>query len=986
MLRLNTLLRFFQILFVKISGALILVSAFTGVSFCQSSIGKMEVTNYSKIQYAGGMQNWAIAQDKKGRMYVGNNEGLLTYDGTNWQTYPVPNKTILRSIAFGEDGKLYAGAQDEFGYYAPDKAGRLSFISLKRLLPDSDKTFADVWNIQQVNRDVFFRTNQKIIRLHNNTLSVYPSTSMWLSMYQHNSELLAQDAVKGLLVFRDNAWQTLMAKSALPEGFIITDIIPYHHDTSLLSTTQKGLFLLSQNNLSPFSLGNKLPDLNVTSLVAMDENNFLAGTYSHGIYQINLQNNTVENITSKNDLQNNTVRCLYADRSGNLWAGLDNGVSFIAYNSAIKLINPQSFNNGGGYGIKVLNEKIFFALSTGLQWLPLTTQPDLSKISTEPEKILDGQTWNLAVINHQLLVGRDDGFWKISGVQATQVSHTPGYWTYQLIPNTSPAQIAAGNYTGIRLFHDKSGNFIDDGAIKDFTESSRYVETDDKNIWVSQPYRGVFKISLSNYAVTKYLRKNGLPSDLDIHVFKLKNKIVFATPKGIYEYNTTEDKIVPAQKYAGLFGQTPLRYLKEDQKGNIWFVTGKMLGVADFSTPKPVIHFIPELKNRILSGFENIYPYNTQNILVGAQSGFYHINYDKYLENIHSFKPYITLVQTIGNGDSIFYGGYGTLNDTPIKKTRIAYTLNSLHFSFAASVYGQQPVTEFSYYLDGFDNQWSKWSISHEKDYTNLPEGKYTFHIKARNSPTNESEEQQYFFSIAPPWYRTWWFFMFYIVGLMALIYGLYKFQEKKHRQKQERLRQADQKKFEDEQRELTYQHQIELGKKEKEVIRLQNENLGTEIEHKNAELASIAMNLVQKKEFLLKITEELNKLNKSGKNLIEPLELKKVLRSLASEENLDEEWEQFSIHFNRVHSNFLITLKNNHADLNAHDLKVCAYLRMNLTSKEMARLMSISVRGVEINRYRLRKKLQLQPKEDLFQYLLKLESSNETNTGNNIA
>ena len=140
-------------------------------------------------------------------------------------------------------------------------------------------------------------------------------------------------------------------------------------------------------------------------------------------------------------------------------------------------------------------------------------------------------------------------------------------------------------------------------------------------------------------------------------------------------------------------------------------------------------------------------------------------------------------------------------------------------------------------------------------------------------------------------------------------------------------------------------------------------------------------MNLVQKKEFLLKITDELNKLNKPGKDTIENTELKKIIRSLGSEEKLDEEWKQFSIHFNKVHSDFLVTLKNKHPNLSAHELKLCAYLRMNLTSKEMAQLMSISVRGVEINRYRLRKKLQLQPKEDLFQFLLSVEASNKSNT-----
>lgn len=949
-------------------------------AFSQPSIGQIETINYSRIQYAGGTQNWAMAQDANGRMYVANNEGLLVFDGAKWQLYPLPNKTILRSIAFGNDGKLYAGAQDEFGYYAADKVGRLHFFSLKTLLPDPYKTFADVWNIQIINNAIFFRTNDKIMRLLDNKITVYPPSSTWISMYKNGNQLLAQDANKGLFIFRDNQWQTLIEKSILPADFIITDILQYHNDTGLVCTTKKGLFLIAQNKLISFGESTELSSQHFTSLLAIDENIFFAGTYENGVFSINRKGKILENIISTKGLQNNTVRCLYKDVSGNVWIGLDNGISFIGLKTAIEHINPPSFNNGGGYGIKILNGAMYFALSTGLFSLPLSQTSNISEITHSPEKILDGQTWNLSVINNQILAGRDDGFWKINNQKPELISSISGYWTYQLISHNDSEKIAAGNYYGIRLFHEKNENLIEDGDIKNFTESSRFVEVDSNNIWISHPYRGVFKIDLSNYAVTKFSREDGLPSDLDNHVFKLQNKIVFATPKGIYEYNANINKIEPSKKYADLFGEMPIRYLKEDEKGNIWFVSDKMVGVADFNSAKPIIHFIPELKNKILSGFENIYPFNSQNVFIGAQSGFYHINYERYLQQMRPYKAYITLVEAIGNEDSIFFGGYKSLIDTQNIKTEFAYKWNSLHFSFAASIYGQQPVAEFSYYLKGFDKQWSNWSNKDEKEYTNLPEGTYTFYVKARNSPSQESEEYAYTFSIAPPWYRTWWAYAIYTIGLISILYAWYKFQEKKHRQKQNERRMLDIKKFEDEQRQLTFQHQLELEKSEKEVIRLQNENLQVEIGHKNSELAGIAMNLVQKKEFLLKITDELNKLNKSGKETIDAIEFKKILRSLTSEEKLDEEWKQFSIHFNKVHSNFLITLKNKHQNLNAHDLKLCAYLRMNLTTKEMARLMSISVRGVEINRYRLRKKLQLQPKEDIFQYLLKLESDNNDN------
>ena len=213
---------------------------------------------------------------------------------------------------------------------------------------------------------------------------------------------------------------------------------------------------------------------------------------------------------------------------------------------------------------------------------------------------------------------------------------------------------------------------------------------------------------------------------------------------------------------------------------------------------------------------------------------------------------------------------------------------------------------------------------------------------------------------------------LFFILCLL-LLYSLFRYQAKRHKQKQEARRIADQNKFEEEQKQMTYHHHLELEKSERELIRLQNEKLHGEIEHKNAELASATMNLVQKKEFLLKLKSELQQFQKNAKVGENNDELKKILKVLSEEEKLNDEWEHFSQHFNSVHGDFLTNLKNKFSTLKPHELQLCAYLRMNLSSKEIAPLMSISVRGVEISRYRLRKKLNLATEDNLAQYLLDL-------------
>lgn len=943
-------------------------------NLAQTSVGNIKVSVFTKTDYAAGNQNWDIERDNLGRVFIANNEGLLVYNGINWQLYPVPNKTILRSIAFGPDKKLYAGAQNEFGYYAADDNGKLVYTSLKSRLPKSVNSFADIWNIEVLDNAVFFMASDIIIKYTGKHITVYKSNASWSSLKRHNNKLIAHNLKAGLLVLDNGKWQTLIPQGNLPPGFQINNCISIGKDSSLISTSGQGLFILANKRLQPFILKNVSNEQHFTCLAILDKDKFLVGSYNSGLYKINKNGVVIDKVSASTGLTSNTINCTHTGTDSCTWVGMDNGIALVDWNNPIRKINPESFNNGSGHGATVLNGNLYFALSTGLQWVPIADNADIGTAQLEPKTILKGLTWNVSKWNNQIMAGRDDGLWSITNFQATNISKSTGYWTFQPISTSVPAKIICGNYLGVRLFSEVDGKFIDHGGIKNFIESSRYLEVDGQSIWVSHPYHGLFRIDLNDNSIHKFTVQNGLPTDLDNHVFKLRGKIVFATTGGIYEYENSKNRIIPSSYFQKILGNRAIRYLKEDAQGNIWFVEDKMLGVVDFKEKTPKVKFIPELYNHILSGFENVFPYNSENVLVGSDIGFYNINYSKYTAKKLPYSTYITSVKVFGSKDSVIFGGFGFNEPKKESEINISYKLNSIHFSFATSFISYKPRTEFSYYLEGYDKNWSKWVLQNEKEYTNLPEGHYVLHLKSRYGPSNAFKEVTYTFTILPPWYRTVWAYIAYILIFSLVIYLLLKFQKRKLYKKEQSRMLAEKLKFEEEQRQTNLKYQLKLEKKEKAIIQLMKDNLEIELQHKNVELASTAMNLLQKKAFLSKIAEELNKVYAPIKDFVDASEIRKIIRRLSSEEKLDEEWKQFSIHFNNVHSNFLVTLKEVYPELNAHEMKLCAYLRMNLSSKEIAQLLSISVRGVEISRYRLRKKLKLQPHEDLFQFLFNIK------------
>ena len=940
----------------------------------QNTIGFPDVINYTKQSYNAGLQNWDIKQDKNGIIYFANNEGLLTFDGTFWNLYPLPNKTIVRSVEIGSDGKIYVGGQDELGYFFPGENGKLAYHSLTKFIQAKDKNFGDVWDIVILKNNVFFRSVNKIFKFINESAAVYTALSEWTYLGECNGKLFAHDYKTGLLSFENNAWSPLLVKNELPTNDPVTSILPIQNNNLLISTLKNGLFTLSNSGFVKLNSTNNPTFQNQRIYAATKVNaDWIAlATNSGGIHIIDANGNIVQSFSITEGLQNNNVLSIFLDKQSNLWLGLDNGIDLIVYNSAIKHINPLK-QDGSGYASIVYNNILYMGTSNGLYSVPLQQTQDLSFSKGNFSLVTNtkGQTWGLSVINNQLLLGHHEGAFVVKDNAAIPINADRGTWNFVPLSATFPtSKMLTGNYKGLTYFNYTNEQFVQAENVADFDESSRFVAIDQyENVWVSHPYHGVYKvIKKADGTVNKtiYTSSKGLPSNLNNHIYKLRNEVVVATENGIYNYNNQKDIFEPSAFYTKFLGNQSIRYLKEDLNGNVWFVHDKSLGVIDFSAKTPAVIYFPELNKKILSGFEFIYPIDSSNIFLGGEKGFFHLNYEKYKKNIPNLQVQIRSVSVTDKKDNLLFGGYADENN---KNTlpKISYGWKAIRFEFSSALYGYQSNLEYSYRLKSFDDTWSEWTKRTEKEYTNLPAGNYIFEVKVRNNLGNESTIAAFTIQVLPPWYKTIWAKFLYLLLIIAAIYLLNKYQKKKFERQLEKQNAEQQKQL--------YILELERSKAESEVINLQNEKLGSDIDFKNSELASSAMHLVKKGELLTKIKNELSQIMRSYDNPQATAEIKKLLKSLGEDENIDNEWEAFSKHFDRVHNDFLVVLKEKHPTITPTELKLSAYLNMNLSTKEIAQLMNISVRGVEISRYRLRKKLEIPTETSLFDYMMMIQA-----------
>lgn len=963
------------------------LGAFHG--FAQNTIALPEIINYPKQVYNAGTQNWKIVQDKKGVIYAANDEGLLSFNGSFWKKYTLPGGTGVRSVAVGNDGRIYIGSQGEIGFFAPDKNGKLQYRSLNNLVPENQKDFTDIWDVVPAGNAVFFRAFRKIFKLENDKITVYGNPA-WSFLGLHNNKLISKAWQKGLMQFQNGAWVPFSKADYFPEKAEITAIVPLTGDSSLLLTKHHGSYILYKEQISPFNTADMrlINEKNPYSAAVIDKNQIAIITNLAGCFIINEKGELVQRLSKQDGLQSNNILSLFIDQKKNIWLGLDNGIDYIAYNNAIKHIYPDYQEQSAGKAAIIYKNSLYIGTSNGVYQAAISSQPEIGLIKSKFELIKGpkGQVWNLSELNGQLVMGHNDGFFVIEKGITKMIDSSSGFWTFLPLSNVAPSPVVvAGTYNGLNFYNFQNGHFTNPQIHSHF-ESARFVALDNNIAWAAHPYKGLYKISLNggiNPTYIPYKDTKGIVSSNNNHIFKIKGRIILSNDKGIFEYNTKTSDFEPSPFLQKLLPKAPIRYMKEDGNGNIWFVHNRHLGVADLSSKQPRIIYIPELNGKITgNGLEYIYPYNSSNVFIAAEEGFYLVNYDQYKQFKEDIPIQISDVRIVNKKDSTIFGGYFNKENDEVPE--IKYAWNSVHFDYSSPLYDKQSSIEYAYFLEDYDNSWSTWTKKNEKDYTYLSPGTYTFKIKARTHEGQESKVAVYRFTILPPWYRTSWAYAIYTILALLLLYTIYKWQKKKfilqqlkHDEERKRmayLHQLEIEKHQEEQKQLMYLHQLELERNEKEIIRLQNEKLQSEIQVKNTELASTTFTLVQKGEMLMKVKEEFVRMKKSSEIDHDNTDYKKILRMLG-DEKMKQNWEQFAVHFDKVHSNFLVSLKSVYSNLTASDLKLCAYLRLNLTSKEIAQIMNITIKGVELGRHRLRKKLGIQPEVNLVNFLLNFHS-----------
>ena len=904
------------------------------------------VTRFDPATYAAGSQNWMIGQDEDRFVYVANNEGLLEYNGAQWQHYPSPNESVLRSV-HATDGRVYTGSYMDFGYWERQADGRLAYRSLvdgvtDQLLPDEQ-----FWNILPYGDAIVFQSLQQYFfyRPATGSIEVLTPEGGITKTFQLRSGIYFTGPERGLYALEGGSVRTLLPPGSVPAAVIHL----WEADGRLLlQTDTAGTYAVTAGGRAeatadfPFLDGKR-----IYSAIALQRGGHAFGTISSGIYLTDATGQLQYHIDQVNGLTNNTVLSIFQDAQSNIWAGSDNGLNCINLPSPIRKFTDYSGRVGTVYTGVRHGGRLYIGSNQGL--FVRDGEGDFRLIPGTR-----GQVWSLYEHAGQLFAGHDSGTFVVTGETARLVSDLPGTWTFQPIPD-HPDWLLQGNYRGLSVLERGPNGWRLRNTVEGFDLSARYlVLRQDKKAYVSHEYRGVYGLQLD--ADYRRVEEEILYPDpmkgKNAGLAAFQDSVYYYSREGIYVLTGFREGFRRSEALSAAV--PPEGYVSgrlNPVDGRLWFVHADGLGYLQQgalreSLGRTDVALAADLIDAPM-GYENISPIGRDTLLIGTADGY--LTLARAAVPLQQHELFLTGLSRLSE--------QGEPEPLPITEgTTLPHSSRNLTFSFAVPDYSKyfQPV--YQYRLRGLDDRWSEWTDATTLTFPALGYGNYILEARSLLGRRGSENTVAFPFAIARPWYATYPALLLYLFGAAGLVFLLHRSYTGYYRRKQ-RLWQVEK-----ERAMLARQRQTEL-----EVTRLNNERLREDIEAKNREAALSTMNLVKKNELLQQIKEELLAAREPEKNI------RAVVKTI--DRNIDEAetWELFRDAFENADRDFFKKVKQRHPELTPNDLKLCAYLRLNLSSKEIAPMLNISPRSVEVKRYRLRKKMGLERDTGLTEYILEI-------------
>lgn len=906
--------------------------------------------HYSYEQYGveADLQNWDITQSEAGEIFVGNNNCMLRFDSFNWQRVSSYGDRIYRSACAVGD-RIYIGRHDEFGFLTRDDFGDYSFTSLSAGKPVMQHN-EEIWNIISLDSTVYFQSFYSVYAFSHDSLTTLDLPFFPYCIYSDSAYLYVQAMGGNFYRLEDSGPRLLFTRQKIGNSDVVGFMKTDKANDYFVVTNSSGIFRYSDGQIRKFHTraDEQLQNFAINKAVLTKDGMLVLGTFRTGIICINKDGEIAWHYHAKNGLKNACVLRLLCDKTNNIWACLDDGIALIASGSPYSIISSGNAEQAMGmvYSICRQDDELFIATNQGVyRCKPESTSPALTLVPGT-----EGQNWHLTEIEGTLYCGQNSSLLSYRNGQFQKVPGTNNSSTcMRLFQHYNENCIIESTYSDLRLHKKKDGHWADPVIIKGFMHPLRQLEADaDGIIWAADMNIGIHRISLSDDLLSvqeaRYYSEIGGIS-ARCFVMKLGGQVLFSNGERLYRYDDSSDSFLPYERLNSILPRTEgiisISENRDGTRGKYWI--GSREGFALIAKQGDQWQLLHAIRSTALG-------YKSNDVAARAYvaGGCTYFNladavviYDSRMSaEKQAAQFFLHKAQTLDR-----HGNFTQLNVEDLKSGKLRIGGNIfLQFS-----YPDYPAEEVRFVFEVKSPRQT--TIQHsdrpEVLLTGLSNGRKHLTAKAIAPDGTELRSLQISFRVLPPWYRSWWAIVGYILLAFLIAQILVKYQVRKKTERQ----------------------RLQLLEQDRIISEQKQQLLEQELQIKSKDLASLSLEAGLKDNVIDSIQHAIREQQKQGKIAQGTFnaELLRIKQTTGSEKN----WAVFQQNFDLIHEHFFRHLKERYPGLTTSDMRLCALLRLNMSTKDIATYTGLSVRGVESARFRLRKKLGLDAEQNLSEFLL---------------
>ncbi len=886
------------------------------------------VENFTKSEYHGDNQNWNITQGSDNAIYFANNHYFLRYNGVKWEKYTLPNKTVIRAVKAIKD-RIYCGSYKEFGYWQR-VGGKMKYFSMAtdKNLFSGRSANEEIWKIFEKDGRIYFQSFNELFISDGHGIEKLRFPFQISYCYLIDNEIYVASVRQGVYVMQGKEFIKKESWSAIDRD-VIHDI-EKHNGKLYVFTKANGIFVEENNELVSWNnlLNNDLKSDAILTAKFVNKTTLVVGTVQQGLYLVNLNDNTFKNINRQNAIKNNAVLSIMVDKENDLWLGLDNGIAHVEINSSIDVFLDNTGVLGSVYALSTIADGYLFVTNHGVF---VYKNKQLQAVPNS-----QGQVWDVYKLNNDYIIGHNDGTFVYDGSVLKKVNNISGGW--KLLKSDFDNAYFQAHYSGIVYY--EGNDFSNPKTLAGLTKPIRNIVQNKPNeLWAADNYRSLYRITYNRNFKTKKIenisQQNGIANDFGVKLFSYKNEILFLIDKIWYTYNSITGKLEKDKVFNAAFPN--ISDIMPIDDAHFLILNSGLLYVISQFNDEFAWELIPQkyYEGKLILEDSRIYK-NGNRIFLNLDDGFlsYELNKDK-------LKSGKVLIEG-------FYQGKLIMANTDIKYNQ------SVEINVVSDKYG-------------FSRKDLFYRLNNAKDYNRIRKGS----LLLNNLHSGKQELEFYYFngksyvnvasynfSVDSPWYFSVWMILVYILIVSGSFYLYYKWNKLRYTQKlelkEEELR-HQQKILE---LELKAENELNIQQYEKHILELEVQTKSSEVAGKSLSIAKQS-ELIDNIRLILQQEDDIDRLKSE------------ILKAIKINSVNKHEWEIFENNLSQIHNGFISGISSKYPQLTSRDIKLCIYLKMNLSSKEIAPLMNISFRGVELHRYRLRKKLGLMPDENLYKFML---------------